>query len=316
MAITLNWTNKNTGITNFKVYRGTSRGNLSLLTTLASTALTYSDTSASNNVLYYYQINAVIGASEEIPGSIVPYANITDTGPGPQTLVRGTMEFGYFGTLAAADFVASSDMQAAFPVGSAYATAVTFWFKMACNGKVLFIPNQPARSLSQSTVNTLNGLYNAGCLLGTGEATVPHAAITAGSTPVMQNKKVTFGAYEFYARMPKAAQSTDIKSNLVIPATITPDIAFSEASLMASLNTTWLATPASIAAGAMPSQPHSGNSALVMGGATMLTQHATASNVVALLNTNGTVTSCVYASPATSSITAYIYGILELIPSS
>lgn len=316
MSITLNWTNKNTGVTNFKVYRGTSRSNLSLLTTLASTALTYTDTAASNNVLYYYQINAVIGASEEIPGSILPYVSITDTGPGPQTLARGTMEFGYFGTLAVADFVSSADMQAAFPVGSGYSTAVTSWFKMACNGKVLYIPNVPARQLAQATVNTLNALYSAGCLLGTGEATVPHAAITAGSTPVMQNKKVTFGAYEFYARMPKAAQSTDIKANLVIPGAISQDIAFSEASLMASLNTTWLATPASIATGTMPSQPHSGVSALVMGGATMLTQHATANNVVALINTNGTVTSCVYASPASSSITAYVYGILELIPSS
>lgn len=316
MSITLNWINKNTGVTNFKVYRGTSRDNLSLLTTLASTALSYVDTAASNNVLYYYQINAVLSASEEIPGSIVPYVSITDTGPGPQTLARGTMEFGYFGTLAVADFISSADMQAAFPVGTAYSTAVSSWFKMACNGKVLFIPNMPARSITQSLVNTLNALYSAGCMLGTGDATVPHASVTAGSTPVVQNKKLTFGAYEFYARIPKASQSVDIRTNVVISGNVARDLSFSEASLMASLNTGWIPNPASIVAGLMPPQPHSGVSGLILSTGTILSQHATASNIVAVINTGGAVSTCAYATPASNSVLTYIYGILELIPSS
>ena len=76
MAITLNWSNRNTGVTNFKVYRGTSPTNLALLTTLANTATSYVDSSASNNVLYYYRINAVLSASDEIPGT-VSYTHLT-----------------------------------------------------------------------------------------------------------------------------------------------------------------------------------------------------------------------------------------------
>lgn len=316
MAITLNWSNRNTGVTNFKVYRGTSPTNLALLTTLANTATSYVDSSASNNVLYYYRINAVLSASDEIPGTITPFCAITDTGPGPQVLARGNMEFGYFGTLSVSDFVSSADMQAAFPAGTAYTTAITTWYKMACNGKVLFIPNNPVRQTTQAPVSTLNALYNAGAMLGTGEATVPHATTTAGSTPVVQNKKVVFGSYEFYARLPKAQQTGDIRTNVFVTTAIVRETSFSEASMISSLTVGWIAVASAIAQGLAPAQLHTGTSSLISNFSPVLTQHGNASSAVISLTIGNGINQCLGATLSGSSTTHYVFGILELIPTS
>lgn len=51
------------GISNYKIYRGTATGSLILLTTIENT-LTYTDNSATNGQIYYYQVSAVNSVGE------------------------------------------------------------------------------------------------------------------------------------------------------------------------------------------------------------------------------------------------------------
>src|SRR5439155_5462375 len=66
-TVTLTWSapNSNGGspITNYRIYRGTSSTGETLLATIGN-VLTYSDTSVTNGVTYYYQVSAVNGAGE------------------------------------------------------------------------------------------------------------------------------------------------------------------------------------------------------------------------------------------------------------
>ncbi len=78
--ITLNWqvptTNNGSGVTNYKIYRGTVSGGETLLATVGN-VLTYQDTGLVNGTAYYYQVSAVSGvgeggASVEISGTPTP----------------------------------------------------------------------------------------------------------------------------------------------------------------------------------------------------------------------------------------------------
>src|SRR5947207_1549715 len=66
-TVTLTWSapNSNGGspITNYRIYRGTSSNGETLKATIGN-VLTYSDTSVTNGVTYYYQVSAVNGAGE------------------------------------------------------------------------------------------------------------------------------------------------------------------------------------------------------------------------------------------------------------
>src|SRR5690606_26441091 len=74
-------------VTNYKVYRGSSSGTESLLTTLGNVR-SYVDTGLTNNETYYYKVSAVNAAgesalSEEV--SVTP--NAAASGGGDQTLL-------------------------------------------------------------------------------------------------------------------------------------------------------------------------------------------------------------------------------------
>lgn len=315
MAITLNWGNKNPNTTNIKIYRGTTYNGLTLLTTLASSAVTYVDATAVNNKLYYYQVNVVIGGADEIPGAILPMARYLDTGPGPQALMTGDMEWGYFGQLPVASFVSATDLNTVFNVGTVH-TAPTIWYKLACQGKVIFVPNTTVRYLNGSSPSSgLNAAYAAGLLYGTGDNGKPHASLTAGATPVLQNKKIVNGSYEFYVRLPKGAATnatdvnTEISSN-----SYGYESVFSEASLISSLNGAYQPMPALLASRKMPPKVFGFNSSNALAAQTFLTQHW-ATNAMVLTATNSNSQSiCLTGLTAGSSSSAILLPVLELIP--
>ncbi|MDO8429737.1 MAG: fibronectin type III domain-containing protein, partial [bacterium] len=67
--IILNWqapsSDGGSAITNYKIYRGTTSGGETLLTTVGN-VLTYSDTSVSGGTTYYYKVSAVNGIGEGV----------------------------------------------------------------------------------------------------------------------------------------------------------------------------------------------------------------------------------------------------------
>lgn len=67
--VSLGWSLPNTGgsaLTSIKVYRGTTSGSLTLLTTLAGNAVSYADTTTTNGTTYYYQVSAVNAIGEGV----------------------------------------------------------------------------------------------------------------------------------------------------------------------------------------------------------------------------------------------------------
>src|SRR5207253_11085997 len=66
-TVTLTWSapssNGGSPITNCRIYRGTASGGETLKATIGN-VLTYSDTSVTNGVTYYYQVSAVNNAGE------------------------------------------------------------------------------------------------------------------------------------------------------------------------------------------------------------------------------------------------------------
>ena len=84
-SVALSWTPGSTGgaaITNYRVYRGTTSGNLALLTTLGAVT-SYTDTAVANGTTYVYQVSAVNSVGEgprSVERSATPTAPATVPG--------------------------------------------------------------------------------------------------------------------------------------------------------------------------------------------------------------------------------------------
>lgn len=317
MSITLNWTNKNTNVTNFKVYRGATRDTLALLTTLPSSASSYVDATAANNTFYYYQVNVIIGAADEVPGAITGHASVPDTGPGPTTLQAGDMEWGYFGFILATDFVTDTVYKALSTTGTSYATAVTRYMKMAYKGKILFVPTVPMRNMTTSPSAFAKALYNEGLWLGTGDSTLPHPGVGVGSAGVPQTKRVTAGSYEFIVRAPKGNETIDQAANAVTNPfgnIITArEPVCSEASLLASLNTSWLPFPAAMASGFQLPKVGGQDGLVTPYNGVYLTQHYRDNTTAVLMNGNNATPTCITTAAAGTSAVYYFVPVLELV---
>ena len=67
-------------ITNYRIYRGTSKGKETYLTSVNASTTTYNDTSVTNKKIYYYYVTAVNGAGESPPSNEIvatPYNETT-----------------------------------------------------------------------------------------------------------------------------------------------------------------------------------------------------------------------------------------------
>lgn len=236
MSITLNWNNRNQTVTEIRVYRDTVKGSKTLLATLAGDVTTYADTTASVNKLYYYQIALVING-EEIPGATLPMMSVSDTGPGPQTLASGTMEWGYFGRLLATEFMTSTDIRSQLPAitGWSPAQTVSFWRKYAYMGKIIYVPDMPIlQSTNQAGLTSITNLYWAGMLYGNNRSD-KISYITA--TPAVQNVKVVKDQYEFMIRPPKTNYSND--PTVSVASSAISEVQRSEVMLVLMMNSGW-----------------------------------------------------------------------------
>lgn len=210
MSITLNWSNRGQAVTVVKIYRGTSRQVApTLLTTLDTAAETYTDETANNNTLYYYRVSLVIDGNE-VPGALIPVASVVNLGPGPTTLMSGTMEWGYFGRMTPTEFFTSMVLRNQLTPTPAnwanYANDISWWRKYAWFGKILYIPDVPIYTTTSTASAAIGTLYLAGMYYGNGRSN-KNAAITVAAT--VQNRTVTKDNSSFIIRAPGANVFTD-----------------------------------------------------------------------------------------------------------
>ena len=157
MQITIKWTDHNTDEEGTHLYKSESPIDPAQLptpvTTFAPGVTEYVDTDVVRNGVYYYRLGVFKGEdfalSAEIMAKAVPY-----TGPGPQELLHGDMDCGFFGIIPEYEFFTTDELinkLGVTPAGTRY-QSYSEWFKFAYKGKILFIP----RKVFYYGVNWLN----------------------------------------------------------------------------------------------------------------------------------------------------------------
>jgi hypothetical protein len=220
MPIKLDWIDHNVGVESRKVYRSTSKidqGNLGTpLATLSGATLTYTDNTVQRGVTYHYVVTSIIGA-DEAPSAEYILAYIPYTGPGPQTLARGTWEYGYFGRVPLEDIFSSVELFNACGLSTSQSTidntTGNYWHKIVYKGKILFYPNN--RIASSVTFQTL---YQLGWAYGGRPSSEWPSAIKTQLGTIDQSKTVSSGNHKFYVRLPTS------RSNMLSTSTAVADL--------------------------------------------------------------------------------------------
>jgi hypothetical protein len=208
MSVRLTWPPVNAALADsIKIYRSTTpipENNLpAAFATLAGNAELWDDTAIARNTVMYYRVGQTRGSEELVSPQLI-YGHYPDSGPGPQKLLRGDWNLGYFGFVPIAQFFSASSYLSALnlsaSLGTTQADWVTGWHKFIHKGKIVYIPNNVV-----VTNTSWAQLYNAGLVFGmdnTGVAPYPITQNLNVPALVNQNKQVVFGAYTFRVRLP------------------------------------------------------------------------------------------------------------------
>lgn len=195
MSLKLSWKNPNTQPTTIDIYRGdTAAVDMTTpLVTLDGSETSWIDTTALFGKSYYY-VWAVNSAKDRVVSRPQKIEVADRKGPGPNTLLHGNELYGYFGSIASADFVNTGALLGALKSQTGINQTVLYpkWHKFSRNGKVLFVPDTRLGDA------TWQDLYNAGAIFGTNDV---GAATPAGTV----NQLCTFelNGDLFLVRAPK-----------------------------------------------------------------------------------------------------------------
>lgn len=153
MSIKLDWTNPNTAVTKeIRVYRSLSKitdlALSTLVATLSASAVTYTDAEAPLNTVVHYQL-VFVGLDDQLfPFGSQAHGHFPNgTGPGQQTMITGSWEAGYFGTVPTSQIYTPDELRTELNTASIAGSTVgasnaqmTLWHKFVYDGKIVFYP--------------------------------------------------------------------------------------------------------------------------------------------------------------------------------
>jgi hypothetical protein len=210
MSITINWPATNVGVaTAVRIYVDTSKIPDDTLpapiVTLAGTETSFIWASPpTDNTVYYFRI-AIDREADTWLSDNQQYGYFVSTGPGPQQVVRGDWEYGYFGFVPKATMVTMAQLSVILATDAmtpAPEVNFTGFHKLAWQGKIYFYPD--AYVASNQTWQTY---YGKGYMYGIDGNGNPPISVT----PTNQLKIVTIGSNQFKVRSFKTHQaSTDV----------------------------------------------------------------------------------------------------------
>jgi hypothetical protein len=204
MSITIRFDNYNSGLEEgVRVYRSeTPIEDAALpapLATLPPGSTSYVDDTSVRGTKYYYRFGVFQGTDELIsPNKAVLVVAPEETGPGPNTLLMGDWDLGYFGYCPSTDLTSYGGLATLLGITAGNAPTADFgWHKVAYKGKVLFI----ARGSARNSI-AFNSLYLAGAVYGTNDngPVVPTAQAATN-----QYRPQTINGYTFIPRILKGA---------------------------------------------------------------------------------------------------------------
>lgn len=201
MSIKLSWTlPEGVALDKVVIYRATSRISTAALPAplveLAADAVAYEDSAVVSGNVYYYII-ALVKGSQISFSSNYETGYFASTGPGPQTLMRGTWECGLFGYLTDAEFFSYADIKDQLALPWAISWQTGGWFKLIYKGKIIYYPTNSYGN------NSWNNVYAAGMVYGDDTNGDFITGMTPPSPLRKQNARVTRDGFEFRVRIPK-----------------------------------------------------------------------------------------------------------------
>jgi len=209
MSIKIEWGAGNTGADEVTVYRSLTPIDLSALPAALATVpggnTSYTDTTAARNTVYNY-VTAIKKGNDVMLSQNKTYGHFPDTGPGPNTLLRGTYHTGYFGRMTAAEFFTNQEILSALMASVTANTTAQFWHKFIVDGKILFMPELCIG------MTVPGAIYNSGLMHGTDDTGLtPYPGKSPWNTAgVNQRKTIVKSGYTYVVRLPKASTlSTD-----------------------------------------------------------------------------------------------------------
>lgn len=199
MKNTLNWVNRNTDEDGTNVYRSNavieSVDGLTPVAVLPPGANSWEDTDVVQGQYYHYRLEVFKG-EQKFLGINTPVLTQVSTGPGPQAILRGDWERGFFGEVTPADFVDHSEIVllcGLSAIGANVAGSIS-WIKCARKGKILMYPMTPIR-----TGISWRALYDKGLVFGRDDN-----GPTAGSIgTVNQNVVIEVKGFRYQVRLMK-----------------------------------------------------------------------------------------------------------------
>lgn len=205
MAVKLNWTNP-AGASKVTIYRALSQIKHNALPApfaeLGADDVEYSDATAIRGMVYHYVVAVELTDGTVRMTQSQSHGYFPDTGHGPNALIRGDYNEGYFGSVTAAEFFSSATLAAAMKLVSpqvdsyfTWANNAPIWDKFALDGKILLIPRNAIALVQPRYV------YNTGFMFGTDD----NGKYPAGSTiPVLgvvnQKRIVERDGYRYRVR--------------------------------------------------------------------------------------------------------------------
>jgi hypothetical protein len=200
MKNTLNWVNRNTDEDGTNVYRSdapiTSVEGMTPVAVLPKGASSWEDTDVVQGQYYHYCLEIFKG-EQKFLGINTPVLTQVSTGPGPQTILRGDWERGFFGEVTPDEFVDHSEivlLSGLSTIGATVSGSIS-WIKCARKGKVLMYPKTPIR-----VTVSWQQLYDKGLVFGRDDGGPTVGAL--GS--VNQNTIIEVKGFRYRVRLMKA----------------------------------------------------------------------------------------------------------------
>lgn len=197
------WKDRSSGHEGYRIYRSTSfipeNALPAALATVGPQTLEYTDNAVARNVPYHYRVGVFKGNEESLsPDRVLAF--MPYTGPGPQKLLRGTWENGYFGALSLGELFDVDEFAAATGIvglGTLRYFA-TRWLKFVYKGKILFFPDASFMISVKASA-----LYQLGLAYGTDDQSLWVDFLKTNYGIVPQNKKIQKGEEQFIVRFPR-----------------------------------------------------------------------------------------------------------------
>ncbi|QNN97566.1 glycosyl hydrolase [Proteus phage 7] len=207
MTIRLSWPSQaSKGLTAIEIYRkegwnatidvynpGTPHA------TLSGSAVEFVDNidTLTKNTTYRYWV-AAVKDNERLIGNPITQGFYPDTGPGPQTILRGDWASGYFGTVSNTEFFNTAELKLMLTAqqGNMFTYDPQEWHKFIFRGRIVFFP-----ATMHSKSNSVQMAYQYGMMYGTDDV---GSIVPQGATATKQDCKVTKDGRTYRIRLPYA----------------------------------------------------------------------------------------------------------------